>query len=412
MLVSRARARLGVRHYHDHSFGYRSPRKFTVPDYTPEQLQNRAKNAALLRYVDSFRMHGHRAALIDPLNKMQREDVAALDPARYGLLSLDEVYDIDGIVWYDGNLRLDSTSTPVSSKLKWTLGQITDHLKDVYAGPIAYEFMHSPSKAERLWFSHLVESQNSPTRKQNYTSEIKKRIWENLVVSELLDTFLQEKFPNLKRYGLEGAESMIPALDTLFQTASSAGVEHVMIGMPHRGRLNLLTGLLDFPPRALLHKIKGNSELPEWLGATGDVISHLAVTSSIQSKGRDLTVQLLQNPSHLEAINPVVLGKTRGKQYSLIHTSDSSCMLGDKVICVQLHGDAAFTGQGVVMESLGLSNLPHFTSGGSIHIVVNNNVGYTTPGTIARSSLYCSDIGKMINAPVLHCNGDFPEGER
>ncbi|KAG8775366.1 hypothetical protein FRC15_000597 [Serendipita sp. 397] len=409
MPISRTRARLGLRYYHDHSFGYRSPRRFTVPDYTPEQLQNRAKNAALLRYVDSFRIHGHRAALIDPLNKMQRDDVAALDPSRYGLTSGNEVYDLDGIVWYNGDPRPDLTSTPISSKLRWTLEQITNHLKDVYAGAIAYEFMHSPSKAERLWFGHLVESQDSTTRKHKYSPAVKKRIWKNLVISEILDKFLQDKFPNLKRYGLEGAESMIPALDTLFSTASSVGIEHIMIGMPHRGRLNLLTGLLEYSPRALLHKIKGNSEFPEWLGATGDVISHLAINSSIKSNGKNLTVQLLQNPSHLEAINPVALGKTRGKQYSLIHTSDSSCMLGDKVMCVQLHGDAAFTGQGVVMESLGLSNLPHYTSGGSVHIVVNNNVGYTTPGTIARSSLYCSDIGKMINAPVLHCNGDFPE---
>lgn len=382
-----------------------------MPDYTPEQLANRAKNASLLRYVDSIRLHGHRAALVDPLDKLQREPVSALDPARYGLRSSDAPYDINGIIWYDGHSpSLDtSTTSPVSSDLKWTLDDITSHLRDVYVGSIGYEFMHSPSKAERLWFAHLLESEDAKARAQKHSKEDKRRIWETLVKSETMDLFLQDKFPNLKRYGLEGAESMIPALDALFRTASLAGVEHILIGMPHRGRLNLLTDLLKFKPRALFHKIKGNRELPEWLGATGDVISHLAITSQIDTGHGELTVQLLQNPSHLEAINPVVLGKTRGKQYSLLHTSDSSCMLGDKVMCVQLHGDAAFTGQGVVMESLGLSNLPHYTSGGSVHLVVNNNIGYTTPGTISRSSLYCSDIGKMINAPVLHVNGDFPE---
>ncbi|PVF93043.1 putative oxoglutarate dehydrogenase precursor [Serendipita vermifera] len=380
-----------------------------MPDYTPAQLENRAKNAALLRYVDSFRMHGHRAAFIDPLNKLQRDSVSALDPARYGLADPHKEFELDGIVWYDGTAFDPTLSTPVTSDLKWTLERITSHLRDVYVGSIAYEYMHSPSKSERLWFAHLLESEDRQARANRIKKEDKIRILNGLIKSEVMDTFLQDKFPNLKRYGLEGAESMIPALDTLFASAASAGIGHVLIGMPHRGRLNLLTDLLKYPPRALFHKIKGNSELPEWLGATGDVISHLAITEDIETSGGKLTVQLLQNPSHLEAINPVVLGKTRGKQYSLLHESDSSCMLGDKVMCVQLHGDAAFTGQGVVMESLGLSNLPHFTSGGSIHLVINNNVGYTTPGTIARSSLYCSDIGKMINAPVLHVNGDLPE---
>lgn len=190
---------------------------------TPEQLANRAKNASLLRYVDSIRLHGHRAALVDPLDKLQREPVSALDPARYGLHSSDEPYDINGIVWYDGQSpSLDtSTTSPVSSDLKWSLDDITKHLRDVYVGSIGYEFMHSPSKAERLWFAHLLESEDANARAQKHSKQDKKRIWETLVKSETMDLFLQEKFPNLKRYGLEGAESMIPALDALFRTASS-----------------------------------------------------------------------------------------------------------------------------------------------------------------------------------------------
>lgn len=188
---------------------------------TPAQLQNRAANAPLLRYVDSFRMHGHRAAFIDPLNMLEREEVAALNPARYGLTSPEQEFDIDGILWYDGARDPNSTpSSPTSSSLKWSLKRITSHLRNAYVGRIAYEFMHSPDKSERLWFAHLVESEDDPARETRYSVEEKKEFWKSLVKSEIFDTFLQEKFPNLKRYGLEGAESMIPALDTLFNSAS------------------------------------------------------------------------------------------------------------------------------------------------------------------------------------------------
>ncbi|KAJ7189836.1 Transketolase, pyrimidine binding domain-containing protein [Mycena pura] len=202
---------------------------------------------------------------------------------------------------------------------------------------------------------------------------------------------------------------MLPALDSLFSAAAHAGISSIVLGMPHRGRLNLLTDLLQYSPTALFHKIKGGAEVPQNLGAEGDVLSHLAVSPNLQYDGASnpIQVSLLPNPSHLEAINPIAMGKTRAKQYSLLKTSPTDCTLGDKVMCVQVHGDASFAGQGVVMECLGLSNLPHFTSGGSVHLVVD--IGYTTPATGARSSVYCSDIAKMIGAPVLHCNGDQPE---
>ncbi|KAJ3513296.1 hypothetical protein NLJ89_g3024 [Agrocybe chaxingu] len=393
--LSRRQASLGVeftrRQYHDESFGFRKPREYEFPDYTHTQLENRAINAPLLRYVDSMRTHGHRAAKIDPLDLIHREEVAALSPARYGLRAEGE-----GDEW-------------------WTLKQIQEHLRNVYVGNIAYEFMHSPSKTERLWFSHLLESQSLPSPEDApllVIDEQKKRhIHELLARSEVFDNFLQLKFPNLKRYGLEGGESMLPALDSLFSAASQAGVQHIVLAMPHRGRLNLLTDILKYSPAGMFHKIKGGFEIPEELGAEGDVLSHLVSSPSLSYDGasHQLKVSLLPNPSHLEAVNPVALGKTRAKQYSLLKTSPDDCKLGDRVMCVQIHGDASFTGQGVVMESLGLSNLPHFTSGGSVHLVVDNNIGYTTPASNARSSLYCSDIGKMINAPVLHVNGDHPE---
>ncbi|KAI9062004.1 dehydrogenase E1 and transketolase domain-containing protein 1 [Trametes sanguinea] len=392
------------RTYYDYSYGYREPRKFSLPDYTPAQLENRTVNAPLLRYVDSLRTHGHRAARIDPLDLLQREEVAALNPARYGLNDPARAYDINGIIW---TRSVGEDSGPEH----WPLERITSHLREVYVGRIAYEYMHSPSKTERLWFSHMLESESNEDRKLG--TEERKRIHEVLARSEEFDRFLQLKFPNLKRYGLEGGESMLPALDGLFSSAAQAGVEHIIIGMPHRGRLNFLTGLLEYPPSALFHKIKGGSELPEQYGAAGDVISHLTASPSIQYPGaaKPVKVSLLPNPSHLEAVNPVALGKTRAKQFALLkelqRVGETDCFPGDRVMCVQLHGDASFTGQGVVMEGLGLSNLPHYTVGGSVHLVVN--IGYTTPASSARSSLYCSDVAKMINAPVLHVNGDYPE---
>lgn len=226
-------------------------------------------NAPLLRYVDSLRTHGHRAARVDPLDLLQRDEVAALDPARYGLVDQGKKYDVNGIIWTNP-VGVD-TETPV----EWTLEQITRHLRAVYVGRIAYEYMHSPSKTERLWFSHLLESESAPSKATDATLKAKERIHSLLARSEVFDQFMQLKFPNLKRYGLEGGESMLPALDALFRISSQAGVEHLILGMPHRGRLNLLTDLLQLPARALFHKIKGNFEFPEGLGASGDVISHL-----------------------------------------------------------------------------------------------------------------------------------------
>lgn len=186
--------------------------------------------------------------------------------------------------------------------------------------------------------------------------------------------------------------------------------------MPHRGRLNLLTDVLRFSPGALFHKIMGNSEVPEGVNAAGDVLSHLSNSVDLTYAGdKSVHVSLLHNPSHLEAVNPVAMGKARAKQMDLQATLEraasgapSSCAIGDRVMCVQIHGDAAFTGQGVVMESLAISDIPHFSSGGSVHVIVNNQIGFTTPAMNSRSSIYTSDVGKMINAPVIHVNGDNP----
>ncbi|KAF9163639.1 hypothetical protein DFQ26_002295 [Actinomortierella ambigua] len=389
------------RAYHDDgAWGYRTPKKFSMPDYTPEQLANRVENANLLRLVIAYRTHGHKIADLDPLGLTHNEAVVALEAERYALDDPSKVYNLNGI------LHVNESKHSAEAREEATLETVLNHLRKSYSGKIAYEFTHIPDASERRWFAHQVESYQKPP----ITPEDKRRMFELLSKSEVFDHFMGKKFAQVKRYGLEGAESMMVALDSLLQTASKNGVTQAVIGMPHRGRLNLLTDLLQYDPTALFSKVKGNSEFPAGLPATGDVLSHIANSPTIDYGATEpIKVSMLHNPSHLEAVNPVAMGKARAKQMDLIATSSPDCQLGDKVMCVQLHGDAAFTGQGVVMESLGLSNLPHFSSGGSIHIVVNNQIGYTTPAQNARSSVYSSDIGKMINAPVIHVNGDHPE---
>ncbi|GJJ77187.1 probable 2-oxoglutarate dehydrogenase E1 component DHKTD1 [Entomortierella parvispora] len=387
--------------YHDDgAYGYRVPSVYSMPDYTAEELANRVENANLLRLVIGYRTHGHRRADLDPLNIVQAENVLALSPERYALTDPSKVYNLSGI------LHVNQSKSSAQAKEEATLEAVVSHLEKSYCGKIAYEFTHIPNASERRWFAHQVESYQKPP----ITPEDKQRIFELLTKSEVFDHFMGKKFAQVKRYGLEGAESMMVALDALFHTASKAGVTEAVLGMPHRGRLNLLTDLMQYDPTALFSKVKGNPEFPAGLPASGDVLSHIANSPKLDyGEAEPLHVSMLHNPSHLEAVNPVAMGKARAKQMDLIAASSPECQLGDKVMCVQLHGDAAFTGQGVVMESLGLSNLPHFTSGGSIHIVVNNQIGYTTPAQNARSSVYSSDIGKMINAPVIHVNGDHPE---
>ncbi|WVR03985.1 oxoglutarate dehydrogenase (succinyl-transferring), E1 component [Kwoniella sp. DSM 27419] len=414
--VSRLRSAPSVRTYRDDAtFGYRVPKKYDLPDYTQEELDNRNANAPLLRYVESVRRHGHRAAQIDPLDLMDRDPVGALNPQRYGLKD-SETYPLQGILHTSPTVKPTTppstaapprTETGEGSDVEMNLDKIKEHLMSVYVDKIGFEYMHCPEKNERLWFSHHVETEASsfPTP---IDDKRKKRIWSLLARSEELDRFLGKKFPSLKRYG-----SMLPALDALFEVSAKSGIESVVLSLPHRGRLSLLCDpeLLAFPPKALFSKIKGKPEFDPATapGATGDVISHLSATRTINYDGKDVTVKVLQNPSHLEAVNPVALGVTRAKQMSLLKSSPEECQLGDRAMCVQLHGDAAFAGQGVVAESLGLSGLPHYGSGGTVHIIVNNNIGYTTPASLARSSSYSSDVAKMIGCPILHVNGDHPE---
>ncbi|KAL9938230.1 hypothetical protein V8E36_002853 [Tilletia maclaganii] len=401
-LASRTRPHLLItrRCYHGEGiYGHHPPpKKSTIPDYPPSDLDNRNANAALLRYVDNVRRHGHRAAKVDPLDMMDREsEVAALDPARYGLQP-EETLLCDGIV------ELPSESKDRDGKA--SLRSITGHLQQTYVSSIGIEFMHMHSKGARNWFMDLLErgAATHPIDKK-----AKHRIWELMARSECLDQFLQAKLPNVKRYGLEGGEAMIPCIDALFRHAAAAGIPDAVVCMPHRGRLGFMTELLQFPAARLLAKMKGQPEVSDQVGIVGDVLSHLTAAPSLQYEGAgQIRVELLPNPSHLEAVNPVAVGLTRVIQ-TLGAESQGKLASFANALCVQVHGDAAFSGQGLVMETLGLSELPHFAVGGSIHILVNNNLGFSTPAAYGRSSMYASDLAKMIGAPVLHVNGDNPE---
>ncbi|KAE8231074.1 hypothetical protein CF326_g3919 [Tilletia indica] len=379
-------------------FGHFPPAtKSSIPDYPASHLENRNKNAALLRYVDNVRRHGHRAAKIDPLDMMAREsEVAALDPSRYGLQPNEPML-TEGIV--------EMPAESMSKDGKAAVRSITSHLQQTYVSSVGYEFMHMHSKGARNWFMDLLE-RGAATR--HVDKESKLRIWELMARSECLDQFLQAKLPNVKRYGLEGGEAMIPCIDAIFGLAATAGIPDAIVCMPHRGRLGFLTELLQFSPDRLFSKMKGQPEVPEQVGIVGDVLSHLTASPTLQYGEDKIRVELLPNPSHLEAVNPVAVGLTRATQ--TLNTKGHEKKAGfDNALCVQVHGDAAFTGQGLVMETLGLSELPHFAVGGSIHILVNNNLGFSTPSSYGRSSMYASDVAKMIGAPVLHVNGDNPE---
>eukprot|EP00455_Lapot_gusevi_P030352 TRINITY_DN3264_c0_g3_i5.p1 TRINITY_DN3264_c0_g3~~TRINITY_DN3264_c0_g3_i5.p1 ORF type:complete len:905 (+),score=378.09 TRINITY_DN3264_c0_g3_i5:61-2775(+) len=351
-------------------------------------VQNQQRFSNLYRLINAYREHGHRRATLDPLGIQQIPEVPELNPELYGVRP-DEVVTTEGLV----DLPNQQASAPA--------GQILQHIEATYCRNIGAEFMHLQSAEERAWFARALEG-DAPSKKPSPAD--RRNIHSMMVKSETFDHFMQVKFGSFKRYGLEGAESMIPAVNSIFTTSSQAGVENVVLCMPHRGRLNLLVTLLDYPARALFAKVKGLSHIPESFFGDDDVASHIALSVTKKfDRTRPLHVSMLHNPSHLEAINPVALGKTRAKQDG---NNDPN---GDRTVCVQLHGDAAFAGQGVVPESLLLANLPYYTTGGTVHMIVNNQIGYTTLPRFSRSSNYSSDVGKMIGTPVIHVNADAPE---
>ncbi|NLB99797.1 MAG: 2-oxoglutarate dehydrogenase E1 component [Pseudomonas formosensis] len=343
------------------------------------------KQVGVLRLIQAYRMRGHQASNLDPLGLWQREPIADLTLAEYGLTEAD----LD-TVFRTGELQIGKEEAP--------LREILDALKSTYCGTIGAEYMHIVDSAQRRWFQQRLESVRG---KPQHSAESRRHLLERLTAAEGLEKYLGTKYPGTKRFGVEGGESLIPMLDEIIQRSGSYGVAEIVLGMAHRGRLNVLVNTLGKNPRDLFDEFEGKKLID--LGS-GDVKYHQGFSSNVMTSGGEVHLALAFNPSHLEIVSPVVEGSVRARQD---RRKDPT---GDKVLPISIHGDAAFAGQGVVMETFQMSQTRAYKTGGTVHIVVNNQVGFTTSRQEdARSTEYCTDIAKMIQAPIFHVNGDDPE---
>ena len=345
-----------------------------------------ARQSKVIRLIQSYRNRGHQKANLDPLGIMDRAEIEDLDLEFHGLSKEDlndEFF----------------TDTLLIGKEKATLKEIIESLKVIYCGNIGIEYNHIMDSYERKWFQKKFESKLG---KYSFSTDDKLHIYERLNSAEGLAKYLAAKYPGMKRFGIDGAESLIPLVDAVIQNCGELGANQICFGMAHRGRLNLLVNVLGKLPSELFSAFDEDYEIT---GAnTGDVKYHLGFSSNLETKGGEVHVSLNNNPSHLEIVDPVVLGSVRARQDRL---NDNE---RQKVVPVLLHGDASFSGQGVVMESLQMSQTRGFNVGGTIHIIVNNQIGFTTSSKKdSRSTDYSTDVAKIIQAPVIHVNGDDPE---
>ena len=337
--------------------------------------------------IRAYRIRGHLLANLDPLNLQQEEVHPELDPSTYGF----NENDWDRPIFIDNVLGMESAS----------LRQIMEILKETYCGSIGVEFMHVQDPAQKAWIQERIESIRNTTQ---FTEMGKKAIYERLVGAETFEKFLHKKYTGTKRFGLDGAESVVPALEQILKRGSQLGLKEVVIGMAHRGRLNVLYNILNKPFRAIISEFSGNQSNPEEAGGSGDVKYHMGASADREFDGEKVHLSLQANPSHLEVVAPVVVGRVRAKQYQHNDTDERLSVLG-----IVLHGDAAFAGQGIVAETFDFSDLKGYKTGGTIHVIVNNQIGFTTSPNYSRSSPYCTDVAKMVMAPIFHVNGDDPE---
>ncbi|HTZ77007.1 MAG TPA: 2-oxoglutarate dehydrogenase E1 component [Stellaceae bacterium] len=339
-----------------------------------------------LQLIRSYRVRGHLEANLDPLGLMQVEPHPELHPATYGFTEAD----------YDRPIFVAN----VPGLDRPTLREILAHMRATYCGTIGVEFMHIQDPDQKAWIQERIETERNHTE---FTPEGKRAILKRLIVAEMFERFLDKRYTGTKRFGLEGGESLIPALEQVLKRGGQLGMKELVIGMPHRGRLNVLTNVMLKPYAALFSEFQGHPANPEDVQGSGDVKYHLGTSTDREFDGNTVHMSLTANPSHLEAVNPVVLGKVRAKQRA---RGDAS---RDQVVGLLMHGDAAFAGQGLVAESLMLSELKGYRTGGTIHFIVNNQIGFTTNPANSRSGPYPSDPAKVVQAPIFHVNGDDPE---
>jgi 2-oxoglutarate dehydrogenase E1 component len=337
--------------------------------------------------IRAYRMRGHLHANLDPLGIEQPKEPEELSPAAFGFTEAD----LDRKIYIDNVLGLEFA----------TVREMVTLLQRTYCSTVGVEFMHISDPEQKAWLQGRIEG---PDKEIAFTREGKRAILNKLVEAEGFEKFLDLKFTGTKRFGLDGGESLVPALEQIIKRGGALGVRDIVFGMAHRGRLNVLTQVLGKPHRALFHEFKGGSFAPDDVEGSGDVKYHLGASSDREFDGNNVHISLTANPSHLEIVDPVVLGKVRAKQDQFGDIVERS-----KVLPLLIHGDAAFAGQGVVAECLGLSGLKGHRTGGSIHFIINNQIGFTTYPRYSRSSPYPSDVAKMVEAPVFHVNGDDPE---
>ncbi|MDC3155858.1 thiamine pyrophosphate-dependent enzyme, partial [Candidatus Pelagibacter sp.] len=349
-----------------------------------DSIRSNANSIKAVAMIRSYRQRGHLIAKLDPLELLKSDYLEELHPESYGFKKED----------YHKKIFLDG----VTNKQHSTIKEILEFLREKYCDTIGYEYMHISNPTERKWFRDRVEIADD----FQFTKNGKEAILNKLIQAEGFEKYLHTKYVGTKRFGLDGGESLIPALEQIIKIGGQSKIKEVKIGMSHRGRLNVLANVLQKSYKRIFNEFAGEINSTSEDGA-GDVKYHLGASSNREFDGNSVHVSLTDNPSHLEAVNPVVLGQTRAKQF--FHQDKER----KKVIPILIHGDAAFAGQGVVAECFAMSGLPGHNTGGTIHIIVNNQIGFTTSPRFARSSPYPSDIAKMVDAPIIHVNGDDPE---
>src|SRR5215218_6088096 len=353
----------------------------------PDAVRRAAEESIrAMMLIRTYRVRGHLAAKLDPLGLYHSELPADLTPAYHGF----DDSELDRKIWLDGVLGFKQAS----------IREILPVLQSTYCGHIGFEYMHINDLEERRFIQDRIEGAEETVQ---FTPEGKQSILQKVIHAEQWEKFLAKKYVGTKRFGLDGGEGAVPALEAVIKYGGMTGVEEIDVGMAHRGRLNVLTNVMGKPYRAIFHEFAGGATNPADVGGSGDVKYHLGTSSDREFDGNMVHLSLLPNPSHLEAVDPVVLGKARAVQ-----TLKGDAQ-GDTVLPILLHGDAAFAGQGIVAECFGFSGLPGYATGGTIHFIINNQVGFTTSPQFARSSPYPSDIAKSVQAPILHVNGDDPE---
>ena len=361
-------------------------KKKDVKPSVREIEQKTLHSIGALRLIRAFRINGHLIAKLDPLNLKEIQLHPELDYKNYGFSKND----LSKEIFIHGSLGLNSGK----------LSDIIQILHETYAGSIGVEFLHIQDPDQKQWVQERIEEVRNKTQ---FTEFGKKAIFRRLLESEMFEQFLDKKFLGTKRFGLVGSESAIPGIEQIIKQSCLAGIEDIYIGTAHRGRLTLLASVMEVPLRAIMAKFQGGSEDPNEVLGSGDVKYHLGISSDREFDEKKIHLSLTPNPSHLEAVDPVVIGKVRAQQTLLKDKSN------DKVIGLLIHGDAAMAGQGVVAETFAMSQLRGFRTGGTIHFVINNQIGFTTAPYYGRSAPYCTEIAKTIQAPIFHVNGDDVE---